>query len=190
MFKQSFKLSIIIPSAREENISDMLAATEQEFPGAQIIVSTDRQRKGKGWAVREGLSRATGDIIAFIDGDLDIHPRMIRRLLPHLEEFDIVVGKKDTRANIMRYIITLLSRLYIWFMFRIPVDTQTGVKVFKRDHIPTWETNNFAFDIEILAKAAGSKMFEVTIDAKRSKGMRFRSVFSTLLETFKIRGML
>ena len=181
-------ISIIIPNALEENILKLLNQIEEILPDAQTIVATDRYRKGKGWAVREALEHATGDIICFIDGDLDIHPRMILRLLPHLSEFDIVVGKKDTRVLISRWILTLLSRAYIRFMFGIPVDTQTGVKVFKRYAMPDWQDNSFAFDVEILAKAklAGAKMFEVTVDTNSCRKMKLISIVKALIGSIKI----
>jgi len=181
-------ISVLIPSRKEPRILETIHSVEECFPKAQIIIANDRYGKGKGWAIREALSHATNNIIVFIDGDMDIHPRMIKRLLYHLDEFDIVVGKKDTRKMFSRWILTLLSRAYIWLLFRVPVDTQTGVKVFWREALPDWEDDSFAFDIEILAKAkkAGRSMFEVTVDAGRSKNMKFKSIFQTLLGSLHI----
>jgi len=181
-------LSIIIPSQLEEHAPDVVNDILHYYPKAQVIVVTDRYRKGKGWAIREGLRLAKGRIVVFLDGDHDIHPKMIRRLMFHMAEFDIVVGKKDTRDNIFRYIVTLLSRLYIYIMFAIPVDTQTGIKAFRRDKIPDWECNSFAFDIEILRKAKelGYSMYEVTVEAKRSKPVKLISIWRTFIESIKI----
>jgi len=52
-----------------------------------------------------------------------------------------------------RRIITFLSRLWIKTIFGIPVETQTGIKLFDMYAIPKFETKGFAFDIEILFKA-------------------------------------
>ena len=185
-------ISILIPNATEDRIQEVISEVEEEFPGSQIIICHDRYRQGKGWAVREAFTQAKYERVAFLDGDMDIHPRMIRRLLPHLKEFDIVVGKKDTRASFGRWLLTILSRMYIWLMFRIPVDTQTGVKVFWKYAIPDWHNDSYAFDIEILAKAnkMGFTMFEVTVEAKRSKPMKMKSIIHTLIESLKIRGRL
>ena len=182
-------LSILIPNAQEQAINILLNECEALFPEAQIIIATDRYRKGKGHAIRRALSLSTGDIVCFLDGDLDIHPSMINRLLPHLDEFDIVCGKKDPGSRLDRKILTILSRIYIWIMFRIPVDTQTGIKVFKREALSTWKTNSFAFDIEILynAKKKGMKMFDIGIEAKTSRRMKLKSIFVTLVESVKIR---
>ena len=183
-------LSIILASAQEPNILAMMEETEACFPAAQIIVSNDRYRLGKGWAIREALSEATGDIIVFIDGDGDISPKMINRLLPHLDEFDIVVGTKNTRRLLSRWILSGLARVYISVMFGIPVDTQTGIKVFKRSALPMWEANSFAFPVEILAKAQGAKMFEVMIETRAARKMKLKSIFAALIGSIKIWGRL
>jgi len=181
-------ISILIPNASEASIGTTVEKCEHLFPEAQIIVATDRYRAGKGHALRRALSMATGDIIVFIDGDGDISPDMINRLLPHLNEFDIVVGTKDSRVRISRWILTSLSRIYISLIFGIPVDTQTGIKVFKRSHLPEWRENSFAFPLEILYKAmiSGSKMFEVTVETRNSKPMKFKAIFLALIGSFKI----
>ena len=152
-------ISILVPSNLEPNILKMMMALEDAFPYAQIITANDRYRKGKGWAVREALKKADGDIIVFIDGDGDIHPNMIKRLLPYIRYYDIVVGKKNCSKLFSRRIITILSRLYIKLLFGLNVDTQTGVKVFRREALLPWKTDSFAFDIEILSTLMSATPF-------------------------------
>ena len=181
-------ISILIPSALEDNIVPMLEATEKEFPKAQIIIATDRDRRGKGWAMRQALSQATGEIICFIDGDGDIHPDQLYKLIPRLREYDIVVGKKDPQGIFSRMVLTIISRWYIWLMFRIPVDTQTGIKCFHRYALPDWDSDGFEYDIEILAKAKkdGMRMFDIGIEAKTTRRMEFSSIWATLMGSFRI----
>ena len=186
----SVMISFILPNRNEEKIHDVISGIEALGYDSEIIVAVDRYSRGKGWAVREALRHAKGEIVCFLDADGDINPKMVKRLIPHLDEFDIVVGKKDTRGRWDRYILTLLSRLFIYILFKIPCDTQTGIKVFRRYVLRHgWRCNNFAFDIEILARAKYSEftMYEVTVEANVSKRMSFRSIWRTLLETIKIR---
>jgi glycosyltransferase involved in cell wall biosynthesis len=181
-------ISIIIPSHNEPNICKMYDRTAKIFPEAQIIIAHDPDGRGKGWAIREGLKQAIGNVIVFIDGDLDIDPREIAKLLPKLLTYDIVVGKKDLRGFLSRRVLTILSRVYIRAIFGIQVDTQTGVKAFWRYALPAWETDGFAFDIEILAKAkrAGCTMHEETIDADIVARMKISSVWKTWIESIRI----
>lgn len=188
-------ISVIIPCHNEERIHDVVDGVEKILDGNfkegdhEILIASDRDGRGKGWAVRQAMEFARGNIIIFLDGDMDINPRMILRLLPHLTEFDIVVGKKNTRKIFSRWILTILSRIYIRMMFGIQVDTQTGIKAFWKYALPDWKTNGFAFDIEILSKAKkiGFSMYEVTVEASASKKMKLRSIIMCLIESLKIK---
>jgi glycosyltransferase involved in cell wall biosynthesis len=155
----------------------------------EVVIASDPDSDGKGAALREGLRVSHGELIVFLDADLDIHPRMILRLLPYIEDYDIVVGTKDiSRLSNQRKIITFLSRIYIRLFFGVRVDSQTGIKLFKRDAIPEWETNGFAFDIEILAKASknGKTMIEVPIEAHITRSMPLKAVWKTFKESLRI----
>jgi len=186
-------LSVLIPNkgVSREQTDKFIDLVEKELSGVvgQIIVAFDAEGKGKRWAIREALSAATGDAIAFLDADRDIHPKMLRRLIPFLEDYDIVVGSKAvTDSPLHRKIITHLSRLYIRLVFGIKVDTQTGLKLFRREALHSWETNGFAFPIEILKKAKELKlrMVEVPIEVSIKDKMSLKMVIKTFLESIRI----
>jgi glycosyltransferase involved in cell wall biosynthesis len=186
-------ISILIPCRNEPKIHDLIKEIERLFPqDSQIIVCNDREGKGKGWAVRQALKAAEGDIICFIDGDFDIHPKMINRLIPFLDNYDVIVGRKEIRGRIARKTVTFLSRIFIRLLFNLNIDTQTGIKVFTREAIPDWENDGFLFDVEILIKAknAGFKIVEVPVEVTpygaTSKTIRSKNVFKCFLEALKI----
>lgn len=177
-------LSIIIPNHNEKLIYEVVNWCEFYFPKSQIIVIDDRAGRGKGWALREGFNKSTKDIIVFIDGDMDISPSEIWKLL--VENADIVVGKKILPKNFMRKMITFFSRKLIKLLFRLPIsDTQTGLKMFKRNAISTWQENGFMCDIEILhnAYSRGFSIKEVFVNATTSKNKSIKQVVQCLLET-------
>jgi len=184
-------LSILVPAHNEENIQAFVEELEKSIPEAhEIIVASDREGKGKGWAVREAMLHATGNMIAFIDGDGDIPPRMLWRLFPFLEDYDVVLGsKKMTHAPLHRKIITYLSRLYIRIFFNIPEETQTGIKLFRRDALEYWKMNGFLYDVEILAKAKkrGMRMIEVPIEAEIKSSMSWRALWLTFTESLRLK---
>ncbi len=121
------------------------------------------KNKGKGYAIRYGMARANGDYISFIDAGMDINPNGISMLLEHMEWYDadIIVGSKKHPVSIVKY--PLIRRIYSWgyhalvfALFGIKVkDTQTGLKVFKREVLekvlPRLLIKAFAFDVELLA---------------------------------------
>lgn len=188
-------MSIIIPCKNEPDITSMMLETEKYCPEARIIVASDRYGRGKGWALRFGLEEAQGDIICFIDGDLDINPLYIDYLYTYIksDKADIVVGKKYiSHCPLSRRIVSKCARLFIWLLFRLPFDTQTGIKVFRRDALPDWEENGFAFDLEILYKAhkAGKRILEVEVPVTIRKKMPTRSIIKFIIQAIKIRWRL
>ena len=192
-------LSVIIPckeAHRSEQIMKMLAETERWCPEsagtAEIIIVNDRYGRGKGFALREGVKNAKGDCICFIDSDLDIHPSWIDVLHSNLERFDIVIGRKPIEGRISRRIITFCSRIFIGVLFGLWIDTQTGIKMFKRSALPDWSDNSFAFDIEVLSKAkrAGAKITEFPITANITKSMPFRSILQFIRGAINIKWRL
>lgn len=186
-------LSIIIPDHNAFEAQETTYVCRRYFPDAQIIRATDLEGRGKGWAIREGLKQAEGEIIVFLDADMDIHPRMINRLLPFLDDYDMVVGSKGIERGLFtRRLLTYLSRIYIRTLFGLRVHTQTGIKLYKREAISEWKTDGYAFDIEVLAKAKrnGFTMIEVPIDATITKGMKWSAILKTLWESLKIKFLL
>ncbi len=159
--------------------------------------------KGKGYAVRYGMARASGDYIAFIDSGMDIDPNGISMLLEHAEWYDadIIVGSKRHPASKLEY--PFIRRIYSWgyskfvkFLFGLKLtDTQSGLKVFKREVLdmvlPRLVVKKFAFDIEILAvsKYLGfDKIFEAPI---KINWIKFNTSFTPFLVFDKnIRNMI
>jgi len=186
-------VSIIVPAYRQErtikkdikNIYDSMLQTRWDFElivvvdgkvdktlkeakkvkGENIKIFGYDKNFGKGYAIKYGMARSSGDIVAFIDAGMDIDPNGVSMLLEHMEwyEADIVVGSKKHPAARCNY--PLIRRAYSWWyyllikiLFGLKVkDTQTGLKVFKRKVLvkvlPRLLVKEFAFDIEILAVA-------------------------------------
>ena len=179
--------SILIPSKLEPNIHKFIEQIEQEIRPSQIIVYNDRYGKGKGYALREALKEATGNYFIFIDGDFDIQPYEIKKIIPYLSQYDVVVGNKGLPKRLDRKLLTILSRLWIRLLFNLGIDTQTGIKGF--NYKPKWKTDGFAFDIEILSKAKNEhkNIIEIPIKAIVSDTKSFKDIWSTLIESINIR---
>ena len=195
MTAKNSTLSIIIPCKKEPDIHEMMRETETFCPGAQIIVSSDQQGRGKGWALRQGVAHATGQYIAFIDGDLDISPyylRQFQRVLDWDSSVHVVIGRKPISGLWSRRIITLCSRLFIGTVFGLWCDTQTGVKMFRRECLPSWSDDSFAFDLEILSKCkrAGYKVREFPVTVSIRKKMPTRSILRFIRGALKIKWRL
>ena len=119
-------LSIVIPAKNESGaIGTVVTTALEQFPDAEVIVvddgSTDNTAKvaadagakvvshpeslGNGAAVKSGARAATGDRIAFMDGDGQHDARELVPLIKRLDEgFEMVIGARDTgsHANVGR----------------------------------------------------------------------------------------
>lgn len=176
-------LSILIPNRAEQYIQLFMDELEDRLPVHEIVVCNDSQGRGKGWALREAFNESRGDLIAFIDGDGDIPARMLLRLLPFLEDFDVVAGsKRITRSPMRRKVMTRLTRLWFRILFGVQVDTQTGIKLFRREALEAldyWESNGFIFDVEIISRLQrkGFKIVEVPVEVEIKKQLAFKTIF-------------
>lgn len=131
----------------------------------KIRVISYQENRGKGYAVRYGMARTRGDLIAFIDAGMDIDPNGISMILEHMEWYDadVIVGSKRHPASEVYYplprrLLSLATQITVWTFFGLRVrDTQVGLKVFRRKVLervlPRLLLKRFAFDIELLAVA-------------------------------------
>jgi glycosyltransferase involved in cell wall biosynthesis len=121
--------------------------------------------RGKGYAVRFGMAKSRGDIIAFIDSGMDLDPNGLSMLLEHFEWYkaDIIVGSKRHPVSKVDYpwqrrILSIGYQILVRLLFDLKVkDTQVGLKVFRREVLekvlPRLLVKAYAFDIEMLSVA-------------------------------------
>ena len=147
-----------------------------EHPEVTLVSYT--KNEGKGNALKEGWKYARGDLIAFVDADLELHPIQLKRFLEVMEtqKVDIVIGSKRHPESIVNYPLKrrILSKCYnllIRGLFQCNItDTQPGLKLFKRkvltDEFPRVLVKRYAFDLELLLNALrdGYTIAEVPIE--------------------------
>jgi glycosyltransferase involved in cell wall biosynthesis len=153
----------------------------------RIKLISNKERLGKGRAIKHGVITAEKKYVSYMDADLSADPSELERLLLFIDEFDLVVGSRILRGKLppinRPFTRSFLSHCYSKFfrtMFRtVPVyDPQCGLKLFKSRaaHIlmSQTETNGFAFDCEVLVKASrlGLTVKEVPIIWKHRYGSK------------------
>lgn len=187
------KLSVIVPAYREgrriySNLQRLLRELKTLHALYEVVVVSDgnvddtaaearrvnsphvkvveySKNMGKGYALAVGVKHCTGPLVTFIDADMEIDPRNIRRFLHFMAgtECHVVVGSK--RHPLSRVFYPPLRRFQSWVyqlviraLFQLRVrDTQTGLKLFRRnvleDVLPLLAVKRFAFDLELLVVA-------------------------------------
>ncbi len=154
---------------------------------SRIRVVTHDHNRGKGEALVSGWRSSKGEVVVFLDADLDLPPEQIPALIDRLEAADVVVGTKRRSMDAGNYprMRTVLSRLYSSStsrLFGLPVDeTQTGLKLFRRgvldQVIPDMRIMGYAFDLELLVRAnrLGHTIVEAPVElAESARGASFR----------------
>ena len=136
-----------------------------------------RRNGGKGAALRTGYEASTGRYVMLLDGDLDIHPKQTPYFFEEMvtKGADIVVGSKRHKKSVVQYpwhrriVSGCYFTLVKWFVGLPITDTQTGMKLFKREVLgPALErmlVKTYAFDLELLSIAAsrGAKIVEAPV---------------------------
>lgn len=180
---------------------------ERKFPDLVKVVGY-KNNLGKGYAVRYGMAKSTGEIVGFIDVGFDIKTEGINILLSHFEWYDadIIIGSKRHAVSKVEYpwqrrIMSYGYQFLVRVLFGLKVkDTQVGMKFFRRKvlekTLPRLLVKAFAFDIEMLAVAnyLGFKRIyeapvELTMDFSgstiASKGFR-KTIMLMLWDTFAV----
>ncbi len=120
--------------------------------------------KGKGYAVRYAMLKATGDVRMFTDADLAYGTDVIEQVAKEFEEHEgthLVIGSRNLKKDGYEgytFIRRVASRVYIKVLcwaggFQLS-DSQCGCKAFSGEAaeniFPRCEVNGFAFDFEAI----------------------------------------
>jgi dolichol-phosphate mannosyltransferase len=157
---------IVINDGSSDNTLEILR--EEEKLDNSIRIISYSQNKGKGYAVKKGIMHALGDIILFIDGDLEVSPVSIQTYIEKVQNHDLVIASKShplskVNAPVSRKFLSRVFNLYVRFMTGVKLkDTQSGLKAGDGDALrrifTLIHTNRYAFDVELLAIANALKM--------------------------------
>ena len=187
------ELSVIVPAYREGpriygNLLRLLGELDQMGLTYEVILVSDGNtdetevearrvesphlkvvayavNMGKGYALSHGVQHSQGDLVTFIDADMELHPRDIKPFIQTMRDgnYDIVVGSKRHPQSHVAYpwfrrLQSVIYQLLIRALFNLDVsDTQTGHKLLRRsvvaDVVPLLAVKRFAFDLELLVVA-------------------------------------
>lgn len=167
---------ICINDGSKDNTKKELAKASKKDKKVKII-SYDKN-KGKGHALKVGTEKAKGELIVFIDCDLELPPSYIKKYIAIMdkENADVVIASKMHKDSIINYplkrkILSFCYYLLLKILFNLKVkDTQTGLKLFKKEAVKKAmeiaEIEGFSFDIEVLSiiNRLGYKIVDAPIE--------------------------
>lgn len=215
-------ISIIIPFFNEEEnltilnkeIADVMDRMGKEYEVVYVNdgstdssklkvqsakVITLRKRFGKGEALRVGVENTTGEILVFMDGDLQDNPKDIPLFIEKLEAgYDFINGVRVKRKDsLLVRSYSKLAGLFLNLFLNSPyTDINCGFKAFKREVLENFYfyANNFRF-LPLVVYQQGFKVTEIPVDNRQRKfgkskfgsGKLILGIFDTLTAYFLFR---
>ncbi|MBA7635408.1 Undecaprenyl-phosphate 4-deoxy-4-formamido-L-arabinose transferase [subsurface metagenome] len=194
---------IVVDDGSEDDTFLLVKKVSDNNDHVKVIKCSDTNM-GKGFAIKSGFEQVSGDLVVFMDADLDLHPEQIRILFKHLKEkdADVAIGSKRHPDSIVDYpwyrkIMSDVYYLLILILFNLPIrDTQTGLKMFKykpiKEAFKRILVKRFAFDLELLLiiHKLGYKIIDAPVKLvfkpKKFRSVGLNAIFHVLWDTAAI----
>lgn len=190
---------IVVDDGSSDTTSEI---TENFAKGNSKVALIKNPHKGKAFAIRTGVIKASGDYILLFDADSATPIEELKRLMVWISDndFDIAIGSREgigaTRKNepLLRHVMGRVFNLLVKVLVLPGIeDTQCGFKLFKGSIAKEVFNKSLlygdttkeikvpkvsAFDVEILyiAKKLGYKIKEVPITWEYGKNTKVNKV--------------
>jgi ferredoxin len=197
---------------------DLLAILRQEFEQGEVIIvddgSTDRTgeiadrlaQENDGWvrvihhktsrgygnALKAGFEASRHELVFFTDGDYQFDVKDLRRALPLIDKYDIVVGYRHDRQDPrIRLILSKGYNLLIRMLLGVKLkDIDCSFKLFRRSAVDKIRIDSIGYfvDTEIMVQgtAHGLSIKEIPVrHLPRTSGVskiRMKHIYTTLHE--------
>lgn len=199
-----FKLFVVLNGCRDNTLGAVQRAAA-DYPAIEWLDFP--APIGKGGALIEGLKLAMhADLIGYVDADGATGPAAVRKLLPHLQKYDCVIGSRWLPDSVLhqaqpkfRRFISRCFHLAVETLFWMHIkDTQCPCKLIRREAAERVQGElriaDLAFDVNLLVslKRAGCTVLEAPVEWTDKVGSKvtsslFRSSMTMLLSIIRLR---
>lgn len=123
--------AVLVDDGSKDDSPRMLAEAKKTRPWLRVIRLNPNS--GQSAAFEAGFAAARGEVIATIDADLQNDPAEIPRLLPYLEQYDMVTGwRKKRNDHALRLVQTKIANgVRNWISQETINDSASSLKVYK-----------------------------------------------------------
>lgn len=174
---------------------DGCAALVREAEDAHIRLVSYEENRGKGYAIRQGVAAARGDVIVFTDCDLAYGCDVIEPFYRAIAEggADIAVGSRRLHEegyegySLLRRVVSRTYYLVLRLFFGLRLsDSQCGCKAFRgevaKKIFSYCEVDRFAFDFEaiLIGERMGATFCELPVKVLENGESKVHLVRDTL----------
>lgn len=187
---------IIVNDGSKDRTAEIADRLDKEYPAVRVI--HHEVNKGYGGALQTGFKNASKELVFYTDGDGQFKIEEITKLLPFIENFDIVSGYRINRRDpFIRKVNAFMWGALVNALFKIRVsDVDSAFKLYRRkifDEI-TLTAQGALIDTEVLAKAKakGYTITEVGVNhyprvAGEQTGAKLSVIFKAFKELFELK---
>jgi glycosyltransferase involved in cell wall biosynthesis len=194
---------VVVNDGSRDDTNDVVSQYAAENPQVRLIQNPGNL--GKGYAVRNGMLNARGQVLLFTDADLSSPISEACKLFTALEKgADVAIGsrwldpslqfqRQSLKRRLMSRAYNMFTRALLTFPYR---DTQCGFKAFTRRSaemiFPLQRIKRWGFDAEIIYLAHHHKLKVAEVPVawghdERSKIHPWRDGIYMGLDTLKVR---
>jgi glycosyltransferase involved in cell wall biosynthesis len=142
---------IIVDDGSSDKTFDILQRSK--IKNSKLKILRHLKNKGKGAAIRTGISKAKGDYILIQDADLEYDPREYKKLIRELKFARVIYGSRIMGKSPHAYFLTYLGNIAITAICNILFGTKltdiyTCYKLIPANIIKNLQLNSNGFEIE------------------------------------------
>lgn len=164
---------IFVDDKSQDQTLQIIKEIIKKHPKVAIKLLAHSRNQGRGKSVSDGLMLSRGNLVGYLDVDLEISPKYIPQALKLLAIHDVVTASRSYNfsfSTIHRFLATKIYAFLVCRLLHLPVnDTEAGFKFFRRKKIlpvlkkaknPGW-----FWDTEIVfyANQSGSKLVNLPV---------------------------
>lgn len=131
---------LFVDDVSRDRTRDVIEELRLRHPDTAIQVLLHDANQGRGGSVSDGFRAARGEIVGYLDVDLEVHARYIPSLVKAVRKgADVATVRRVYAFQIASLDRYFMSRGYSWLVGRLLGtrlrDTETGYKFFRRDTV-------------------------------------------------------
>ncbi len=178
---------IVVDDGSRDGTAPIVKGLQRERP--QLVLISYPENRGKGYAVRQGILKASREFILISDADLAAPVEELERLKDAvLAGYDGAIGSREIKADgcyvedhwMRRLAGRVFNRIVRGLALASFRDTQCGFKLFRREPLKAiardLRVEGFGFDVEMLYLAGrrGMRLREVAVNWSAKPGSKVR----------------